>query len=133
MSQFFSLDDDDDENTAGPSNRGSLIRESLASPSTSSRSQSIHRGNASTSSQNPIYALLEGEAGGSRGIGNGSTRQDKSRDPRQNGLSGREEVPIKQLQTAWVCERGCPELLDWRGDAVDDVCSQIEEQMVSIG
>lgn len=117
MSKFYSLDDDDE---AGPSDQGSQIGAGVGALSPSARNHTTPRGKAASSSSNPIYALLNGQAGGSSTTGVDKERQRYGDEP-----------PIIQLQKAWVSERGCPEILPWRGNAIDDVCSQIEEQMVS--
>jgi hypothetical protein len=127
MSHFWSLDDDDDDRQAGPSDQGSQLGAGLASSlSPSSRANTTPRGNAASSSSNPIYAMLNGQAGASTSAGGIVGDKNGGRERRQ--LS--DEPPIVQLQRAWISERGCPEILPWRGNAVDDVCSQIEEQMV---
>lgn len=38
------------------------------------------------------------------------------------------ECALAQLTRAWVAERGAPVLLEWQGDVVDEVMSQVEEQ-----
>jgi hypothetical protein len=126
MSNFFSLDDEDDA-VAGPSNQGSQLQEELSN--LSPPSSSARRGQTSSSSSNPIYALLDD---GSRG--ETSRIQESNTDlnfAAENSGKLQTETPILQLQRAWISERAAPELLSWRGNAVDDVCSQIEEQMVS--
>lgn len=115
MSQFWSLDDDDESGRAGES---SHMGASLAALSPSSRSQSTSRDNAQTSSSDNFHALID--------------EQDLPEDliDGSNGIRLK-EAPVTQLQRAWISERACPELLAWKGNAIDDVCSQIEEQMVS--
>lgn len=125
MSHFWSLDDDDD-GEAGPSDQGSQLGAGLASPSPSSRANTTPRGNAASSSSNPIYAMLNGQAEGSTSARN--VGRDTNGGRKLPQLS--DEPPVMRLQRAWISERGCPEILPWRGHAVDDVCSQIEEQMV---
>lgn len=123
MSHFYSLDDDEGGKT-GPSDHGSQVQSGLSSLSPpSSRSGAESR-------RNPIYAMLDGETtsrvDGGDGAANG---MQVSADGDANGKR-RSEPPIMHLQRAWVAERAAPEILVWEGDAVDDVCSQIEEQMV---
>ncbi|TIA87159.1 hypothetical protein E3P99_03345 [Wallemia hederae] len=38
------------------------------------------------------------------------------------------ECALTQLIRAWVAERGAPVLLEWQGEMVDEVMSQVEEQ-----
>lgn len=38
------------------------------------------------------------------------------------------ECALTQLIRAWVAERGAPVLLEWQGEVVDEVMSQVEEQ-----
>lgn len=103
MSNFFTTDDDDD---------------ATLHPSSQSTRSTRHR------QSNPIATLLD----------------DAHRHPDQQSplptKNGTHKVssapPIIELQTAWVNERAAPQLLAWKGDAVDSVCSQIEEQMVSL-
>lgn len=123
MSQFWSLDDDEESARAGES---SQMGASLNAFSPSSRSHSTFRDNVQASSSRTFQALIDepdlsDDLGAERIGGSKSSR---------NGINSK-EAPVMQLQRAWISERGCPEILAWKGNAIDDVCSQIEEQMVS--
>ncbi|UZJ51821.1 hypothetical protein CBS101457_001141 [Exobasidium rhododendri] len=96
MSNFFSLDDEDDV-IGEPSDEGAQIDQ------------------GSRESTSRIHG-------------------DGTRSHLDIGRNGaiQNEAPVKQLQRAWITERAAPEILSWKGIAVDDVCSQIEEQMTII-
>ena len=123
MSHFYSLDDDEG-GAAGPSDHGSQVQSGLSSLSPpSSRSGAESRGN-------PIYAMLDGETASRVDGDDGDANGMRVSDAEDAHGKRRSEPPIMLLQRAWVAERAAPEILAWEGDAVDDVCSQIEEQMV---
>ncbi|PWN35269.1 Sld5-domain-containing protein [Meira miltonrushii] len=125
MSNFFSLDDDDDEQLAGPSRQTGVL----------SNSTPVKNGSA-TRRANPIAAMLSPQQGGHQN----SRRPDLVDDEddleiEMNGssterpLAQQRKAPVAILRQSWANERAAPALLPWQGEAVDGVCSQIEEQV----
>lgn len=140
---------------AGPSRSGAEQARQGDPFGTPATSRSLHNDNtatdgASTSRRraNPITALLDEEDGLSS-VGGGSQSNAGQRYPSEDnevgvagasatevgagkseGITARDIAPLVELRRAWANERAAPELLPWRGEAVDGVCAQIEEQMV---
>jgi hypothetical protein len=128
MSNFFSLDDDDDRLPDQTDQRSQLqSRAPSQAPSDRSTSRSViaaPHGRTGNSSVNPIYGMLGEDSRARNGV-------DERMAVGESSSSRHNAPPIMQLQRAWISERAAPEILPWQGHAVDDVCSQIEEQMVS--
>lgn len=126
MSNFYSLDDDDDEQFAGPSRQPGII----------SSSTPVKNGSA-TRRANPIAAMLSPQ-GGNENSGRGNLVDDEDDDGLEIEMNDsttertsaiQRKAPIAILRQSWANERAAPALLPWQGEAVDGVCSQIEEQV----
>lgn len=129
MSNFYSLEDEDD---AGAStSNGSQLDRSLdvarRSASTSATPVS-QNGRRPDQSVNPISALLQsddGRQGYSFQVDGGVHPSAAS----SSSKARRHRPPVVELREVWANERGSPVLLPWQAEAVDGLCSQIEEQM----
>lgn len=132
MSNFYPLEDDDAaaSDIAGPSQqRGrntagvSLGSSAFSTPATSR--------NGTRSHANPIAAMLE-----PNGQGQGDRESLEGELDSLIGQPGKRSTPraapVVELRDAWTNERAAPVLLPWQGDAVDGVCSQIEEQITIV-
>lgn len=132
MSNFYSLDDDDDT-IASSSNASQLDRalnargSAVAAASTSS-TPLTQNGRHQPRSANPISALLHSNDG-NRAY---SHDVEANSEPGATNKSRKHRPPVLELREAWANERASPVLLAWQGDAVDGLCSQIEEQMTII-
>lgn len=126
MSNFFSLDDDDDEQFAGPSRQTGIL----------SNSTPVKNGSA-TRRANPIAAMLSPPQGGHQNNRRSDFVDDEDDDlevemsgsSAENSLAQQRKAPVAILRQSWANERAAPALLPWQGEAVDGVCSQIEEQV----
>jgi hypothetical protein len=124
MSNFFSLDDDDDEQFAGPSRQTGILSNSTPV-----------RNSSATKRANPIAAMLSPQGGQQSSERPNFHDDDDDLEIDMNGVSTEKtsalqrQTPIAILRQSWANERAAPALLPWQGEAVDGVCSQIEEQV----
>lgn len=147
MSRFYPLDDDDDE--VASFQGGSSSQAGLSSWYSGAAGPSSIAGNERTSHPRFSAPLRDAsspfEESGSARDANYQRRAGKlpalDRHELYAGMAlgdidaellGQEsETEIAKLTRAWVNERGAPEILRWRGDTIDEVMNQIEQQQVS--
>lgn len=127
MSNFFSLEEEEEDRFAGPSGQIGIL--STSTPVKNSRRT------------NPIAAMLSPPQGFQE-TGKGQNFNDDDYDndeddgleidmngAKEKTIQHQRKSPIAILRQSWSNERAAPAILSWQGEAVDGVCSQIEEQM----
>lgn len=149
MSAFYSLSDDEDGPVAGPSSPSMLATPRRNKPNDSSAAAyALESPSASPFSRGGGHAGPSTSAGAitpprrppayNRGLSPSLSIRGAA--PTAPGPGPPPPLPaITRLQKAWVAERSCPELLPWSDpngslrcdEVVDEVCAQVEQQVVS--
>ncbi|KAL9936112.1 hypothetical protein V8E36_004954 [Tilletia maclaganii] len=118
QSSSMALDADDDEGRGGPSS--SSYRATVAS------SSSAYRG-----SSPPLHSSSHRGGDDGDGLGPGLGRAGAGADGMLDPELAEHEAlaEVTKLSRAWMEERGAPDLLQWKGDVVESVIDQIEQQV----